>query len=192
MLKLTYKGRCIKSNLSRSFFSKGFINLEFEKNQFEISRSSINRYFLIVKNTLNENRSSYKYISGKGLKLKNLGTKDENIFCKKLIKILVKPDFSISSVSIYYNLFNFSKVPASKFIVAFSLALKICVDTFDGFIFDEGYNNLQEYSSIKEKVNIELKDYSEEYKKKFLAFLLNLKNKKTFFEKNTENNSKFF
>ena len=104
----------------------------------------------------------------------------------------MKPDFSISSVSIYYNLFNFSKVPASKFIVAFSLALKICVDTFDGFIFDEGYNNLQEYSSIKEKVNIELKDYSEEYKKEFLAFLLNLKNKKPFFEKNTENNSKFF
>lgn len=188
------------------FIFKGFINLEFEKNQFEISRSSINRYFLIVKNILNENKSSYKYISGKGLKLEKLGTEDKNTFCKKLIKILVKNDFLISSVSVYhnlfkdsnidnlleklYNLFNFSKVPASKFIVAFSLALKICVDTFEGFTFDDGYNNLQEYSSIEEKVNIELKDYSEEYKKQFLAFLLNLKNKEVFFEKNAMNNAK--
>ncbi|MEG0516677.1 MAG: hypothetical protein RR523_13600, partial [Cetobacterium sp.] len=47
------------------FIFKGFINLEFEKNQFDISRSSINRYFQIVKNILKENKSTYRYEAGK-------------------------------------------------------------------------------------------------------------------------------
>lgn len=37
------------------FIFKGFINLELEKNEFQISRSSINRYFLVVKNMLAKN-----------------------------------------------------------------------------------------------------------------------------------------
>ncbi|MEG1807776.1 MAG: hypothetical protein RR265_06530, partial [Cetobacterium sp.] len=92
------------------FIFKGFINLEFEKNQFDISRSSINRYFQIVKNILKENKSTYRYEAGKGLKLENIGLKDKSTFCKKLIKIFVKNDLSISSVSIYYNLFKDSQL----------------------------------------------------------------------------------
>lgn len=181
------------------FIFKGFINLEFEKNQFDISRSSINRYFQIVKNILKENKSTYRYEAGKGLKLEKLGLGDKSIFCKKLIKIFVKNDLSISSVSIYYNLFkdsqldnlleklynlfSFSEVPATKFILAFSIVLKICIDTFEGFSFDQCHNNLEIYKDIKHKVNHELDGYSHEYKTQILAFLLNLKNNETFFEK---------
>ena len=180
------------------FIFKGFINLESERNEFQISRSSINRYFLVVKNILAENNSSYKYENAKGLRLINLSLQDKNLFCKKLIKIFVKCDFTISPTTIYYNLFKdsqvselpeklyrlftFSEVAATKFIVAFSLALKICVDTFKGFKFVDDYNKLEKYFEIKQFVEKELKNYSKNYKQQIFSFLLNLKNKENFFE----------
>lgn len=180
------------------FIFKGFINLESEKNEFDISRSSINRYFLVVKNMLIENGSSYRSENAKGLRLTHLSFQDKNLFCKKLIKIFVKSDFSISSTTIYHNLFknfqiyelseklykifSFSEISSTKFIVGFSLALKICVDTFGGFIFNNKYNILERYAGIKEIVEKELGSYSEDYKQQIFSFLLNLKNKENFFE----------
>ena len=180
------------------FIFRGFINLELEKNEFQISRSSINRYFLVVKNMLAENSSSYKYENAKGLRLINLSYQDKNLFCKKLIKIFVKCDFTISSTTIYYDLFKesqvnelseklyriftFSEVASTKFIVAFSMALKICVDTFSGFKFDNNYDKLEQYSEINKLVEKELENYSKDYKRQIFSFLLNLKNKKNFFE----------
>lgn len=180
------------------FIFRGFINLELEKNEFQISRSSINRYFLVVKNMLAENSSSYKYENAKGLRLINLSYQDKNLFCKKLIKIFVKCDFTISPTTIYYDLFKesqvnelseklyriftFSEVASTKFIVAFSMALKICVDTFSGFKFDNNYDKLEQYSEINKLVEKELENYSKDYKRQIFSFLLNLKNKKNFFE----------
>ncbi|MGL5368427.1 MAG: hypothetical protein ACRDAG_09020 [Cetobacterium somerae] len=180
------------------FIFKGFINLESEKNEFQISRSSINRYFLVVKNMLAENNSSYKYENAKGLRLIHLSLQDKNLFCKKLIKLFVKCDFIISPSTIYYNLFKdsqvnelseklykiftFSEVSATKFIVAFSLALKICVDTFNGFEFADDYDKLEQYAEIKKLVEKELESYSKDYKQQIFSFLLNLKNKENFFE----------
>lgn len=180
------------------FIFKGFINLESEKNEFQISRSSINRYFLVVKNMLAENNSSYKYENAKGLRLIHLSLQDKNLFCKKLIKLFVKCDFIISPSTIYYNLFKdsqvnelseklykiftFSEVSATKFIVAFSLALKICVDTFNGFGFADDYDKLEQYAEIKKLVEKELESYSKDYKQQIFSFLLNLKNKENFFE----------
>ena len=180
------------------FIFKGFINLEAEKNEFQISRSSINRYFLVVKNMLGENGSIYRYENAKGLRLISLSHEEKNLFCKKLIKIFVKCDFTISPLTIYYNLFKdsqvnelseklykiftFSDVASTKFIIAFSLALKICVDTFEGFKFADEYNNLEQYIEIKKIVEEELKNYSSNYRKQIFSFLLNLKNKENFFE----------
>lgn len=180
------------------FIFRGFINLEAEKNEFQVSRSSINRYFLVVKNILAENNSSYKYENAKGLRLIHLSLQDKNLFCKKLIKLFVKIDFSISSSTIYYNffkdsqinelseklykIFTFSEVASTKFIIAFSLALKICVDTFGGFSFSDDYNKLEKYTNIKNIVEKELENYSEIYKQQIFSFLLNLKNKENFFE----------
>lgn len=180
------------------FIFKGFINLELEKNEFQISRSSINRYFLVVKNMLGENGSIYKYENAKGLRLISLSHEEKNLFCKKLIKIFVKCDFIISPLTIYYNLFKdsqvnelseklykiftFSEVASTKFIIAFSLALKICVDTFEGFEFADEYNNLEQYIEIKKIVEEELKKYSSNYRQQIFSFLLNLKNKENCFE----------
>lgn len=180
------------------FIFRGFINLEAEKNEFQVSRSSINRYFLVVKNILAENNSSYKYENAKGSRLIHLSLQDKNLFCKKLIKLFVKIDFSISSSTIYYNIFKdsqinelseklykiftFSEVASTKFIIAFSLALKICVDTFGGFSFSDDYNKLEKYTNIKNIVEKELENYSEIYKQQIFSFLLNLKNKENFFE----------
>ncbi|MGL5645738.1 hypothetical protein, partial [Cetobacterium sp.] len=180
------------------FIFKGFINLEYEKNEFQISRSSINRYFLVVKNMLGENSSSYKYENAKGLRLIHLSPQDKNLFCKKLIKLFVKTDFSISPLTTYYTLFKdsqinelseklykiftFSEVASTKFIIAFSLALKICVDTFGGFSFNNNYSKLGQYIEIKELIEKELQNYSENYKQQIFSFLLNLKNKENFFE----------
>lgn len=180
------------------FIFKGFINLELEKNEFQISRSSINRYFLVVKNMLAENNSSYRYENAKGLRLIHLSLQDKNLFCKKIIKIFVKCDFSIHPTTIYYNLFKdfqinelseklykiftFSEVVSTKFIIAFSLALKICVDTFGGFSFNSVYNIFEEYSEIKKLVEKELEIYSENYKQQIYSFLLNLKNEENLFE----------
>lgn len=180
------------------FIFKGFINLELEKNEFQISRSSINRYFLVVKNMLAENESSYRYENAKGLRLIHLSLQDKNLFCKKIIKIFVKCDFSIHPTTIYYNLFKdfqinelseklykiftFSEVVSTKFVIAFSLALKICVDTFGGFSFNSVYNIFEEYGEIRKLVEKELEVYSENYKQQIYSFLLNLKNKENFFE----------
>lgn len=180
------------------FIFKGFINLESEKNEFQISRSSINRYFLVVKNMLAKNNSSYKYENAKGLRLIHLSLQDKNLFCKKLIKLFVKCDFIISPSTIYYNLFKdsqvnelseklykiftFSEISATKFIVAFSLALKICVDIFNGFKFADDYDKLKQYAEIKKLVEKELESYSKDYKQQIFSFLLNLKNKENFFE----------
>lgn len=188
------------------FIFKGFINLEYEKNEFQISRSSINRYFLVVKNMLGENSSSYKYENAKGLRLIHLSPQDKNLFCKKLIKLFVKTDFSISPLTTYYTLFKdsqinelseklykiftFSEVASTKFIVAFSLALKICVDTFGGFSFNNNYSKLGQYIEIKELIEKELQNYSENYKQQIFSFLLNLKNKENFFEQGIIERSK--
>ncbi|MDX8336610.1 BglG family transcription antiterminator [Candidatus Cetobacterium colombiensis] len=184
------------------FIFKGFINLEFEKNEFQVSRSSINRYFLVVKNILNENGSAYRYETGKGLRLDKLSIMDKNLFSKKLIKIFVKSDFSITPPMVYYDLFKESRiakidglleklynvfisseVPATKFIIAFSFALKICVEVFDGFVFNTIYEGTEEYKSIKNNIDIILKEFSPEYKNQILLFILNLKNNETYFEK---------
>jgi len=189
------------------FVFKGFINLESEKNEFQISRSSINRYFLVVKNILAENNSSYKYENAKGLRLINLSLQDKNLFCKKLIKLFVKSDLTISPSTVYYNLFKdsqvnelseklykiftFSEVSATKFIVAFSLALKICVDTFSGLDFADDYDKLEQYSEIKKVVEKKLESYSKNYKKQIFSFLLSLKNEENFFEQGIIRRAKF-
>ena len=182
------------------FIYNGFINLELEKNHFQISRSSINRYFLVVKNLLIENKSNYKYENGKGFRLIELSTLEKNLFCKKLIKIFVKCEFNVTPTTLYYTLFKDSKiegflkkiyevflivdVPATKFMVAFSFALKICVDTFGGFKnIDKKYNHLEEYREIEKEIYFILKECPKEYKEQIFSFLLNLKNNESFLEK---------
>lgn len=189
------------------FIFNGFINLESEKNHFQISRSSINRYFLVVKNILGKNKSTYRYENGKGLRLIELSTLDKNLFCKKLIKVFVKCEFIITPETVYYSLFKDSKndgflekiydvfvkidVPATKFMIAFSFALKICVDTFGGFEnIGKKYNHLEEYKESEKEINFILKGYSKKYKEQIFSFLLNLKNKESFFEKETAERAK--
>ena len=183
------------------FIFNGFINLEAERNQFGLSRSSINRYFLGIKNILVENGSIYKYENGKGLRLIQLSQEDKNIFCKKLIKIFVKSDFILCSTSIYFQLFKelklenlleqlyelyvFTEISATKFILAFSFSLKVCVERVGGFDFYNTFNEIERHKEVKVYIENNFKEHSLEYREQLFSFLLNLKNNRAFFEEET-------
>lgn len=181
------------------FIYKSFINLETEKNEFKISRSSINRYFDAVKKVIVDNGSSFKYEHTKGIKLEYLSEKNKHLFCKKLIKIIIKYDFIIPENSIYftlfkplnielllkklYEIFNYAEIPATNFLLAFSFILNICVDIFDGLMFNNKYNKYKKYTPLKEKINLHCSEYSEQFREQFFTLLVNLKNNEYFFEK---------
>lgn len=182
----------ISEYLFIKFIYKGFINLEVEKEFFQVSRSSIVRYFLVVKNILITNGSNFKYENGKGLSLKEISQEDKNLFCKKLIKIFSKSEFDLSSENIYFTLFKdidtnklleniysiiqVAEIPMTKFIVGYCFALKVCVDTFGGFKnISSDYEFLEENKKIKKIIHDSLKESSEEYKKQLFSFVLNIK-----------------
>lgn len=186
------------------FIYKGFINLEQEKSEFQLSRSTISRYFTNVKNILNENKSIYKVEVSKGMKLLELSEEDKRIFCKKLIKVIVKLDFCLTSSVVYkelfknfkvddilhrlYNIFILEKIHITKLIMAFSLVLKICVDKFGGFSFCQKIDD----DILKNRVERELSECSKEYKNQLSLFLINLKNNHSFLEEKIIEKAKLF
>lgn len=196
--------REITDYLYIKFIANGCINLEFERNEFQISRSTINRYFSNVKKILNRNKSKYEIDVGKGLKLISLSEEDKNIFCKKIIQLIIKFDFSFEILHTYENIFEkyklqatleqiyeifiLEEIVATKISLAFCLALKICVETFGGFkVFEVEAKN--EIKAIKDK---KLENCSRNYKNQLISFLSSTQKKITFFEKDIEDFSKCF
>lgn len=69
-----------------------FLNLEKEKKVLDLSRSSINRCFLIIKKLLEENNSKIIYDHGKGNKLLELSEYNKNIFIIKVMKLILEEE----------------------------------------------------------------------------------------------------
>lgn len=75
----------------------GFINLEVEKEILNISRSSINRYYSIVKNLLISNGSKISYINGKGNSIIKLSEYNKYLLLIKITKLLLEEDILTTS-----------------------------------------------------------------------------------------------
>lgn len=181
------------------FIHNGFINLEFEKEILDLSRSSILRYFNDVKKTLEINGSQYEYIVGKGLKLAFLSQIDKNIFSKKLIKFFIKCDFSLNHsifiadliedyninklLSNLYGIFKTLNLPTTHFVISFLCSLYICIKVFGGFDFKQNYS-YNDFSDIENIIKSNLKDYNIEYQKQIFYFIISLKRDEINFELN--------
>ena len=179
------------------FVHNKFINLEIERELLNLSRSSIIRYFNVVKKTLKNNGSQYDYCVGKGLRLLSLSEIDKATFSKKLIKFFVKCDFSLNhSVFIIdlikeynieallnklYILFKNLDISTTHFIISFLCSLYICINVFGGFNFKGDYN-YDEYLAIKDAVEDSLKDYNFDYQEQIFYFIVSLKNDAVNFE----------
>ncbi|MCX3065903.1 hypothetical protein OQE61_00150 [Cetobacterium somerae] len=70
----------------------GFINLEKEREYLDISRSSINRCFLIIKKLLETNGSKITYNNGKGTELIELTNDSIIVFALKTTKLILEED----------------------------------------------------------------------------------------------------
>lgn len=190
----------ITDYLYLKFIHNGFINLESEKERLNISRSSIIRYFNDIKKILKMNGSQYEYLVGKGLKLTLLSEIDKNIFSKKLMKFLIKCDFSLNhSVFIkdlikdynidnllnnLYSIFKTLNLPTINFTISFLCSLNICIKVFGGFNFKKDYDYSIFYD-IETFIKSTLNDYNIEYQQQIFYFIISLKRDEITFEPKT-------
>lgn len=182
------------------FLHNRFINLEFEKELLDLSRSSIIRYFNEVKKILESNGSQYKYSVGKGLQLISLSQMDKAVFSKKLIKFFIKCDFSLNRcifivdlikdyniealLNKLYTIFKTLNIPTTHFIISFLCSLYICINVFNGFDFRGDYDYTK-YLRLKKIIKTTLKDYNLDYQDQVFYFIVSLINQNINFEKST-------
>ena len=133
------------------FIATGFLNLEKEKENLDISRSTILRAFKTVKETFAKNGTTYEYVHGKGLVLKNLSQIDKGTFCKKLMIFFIEEDILVPSrkklldsikkfdtkerMEKLYPILSSSDISINYVMLSFVHTLEICVDLFGGFNF---------------------------------------------------------
>ncbi|MCQ8211052.1 hypothetical protein NON08_00505 [Cetobacterium somerae] len=170
------------------FIATGFLNLEKEKENLDISRSTILRAFKTVKETFAKNGSTYEYIHGKGLVLTHLSSLDKTAFCKKLMIFFIEEDILVPSrrnllnsikkfdtkerVEKLYPILSNSEMSVNYFVLAFIHVLEVCVDIFGGFDFKvESIKEMDKFIKIKNSVEKCGKELSEEYKKQLVYFL---------------------
>lgn len=180
------------------FIHNGFINLESEREALDLSRSSIIRYFNDVKKILNKNSTEFTYLNGKGLKILNLSQQDKNIFCKKLMKIFIKTDFTLNRsffikellvnydlkklLNHLYHTFKEFDILSSHFTVSFLCSLYVCVEVFQGFEFKLESKCSKKYEIFKEYIEKNFDSYSPLFREQLFTFLLNIQNKAVDFE----------
>ena len=189
---LTYEEKIDYLYIKLIFY--GFINLEKERENLEISRSSINRCFLDVKKILQNNNSEILLENGKGTKLIKLSEHNKKIFILKLMKLILEneilnplqknllndmKDFHIKMrltklVSIYKCL----KFPVTPILLSFLCALDIHSKIFKDEVYD--INNFSDYEKLK-KIKIVIEsiggiNFSEKYKEVLLynVYLISL------------------
>ena len=173
------------------FISTGFLNLEREKEILDISRSTILRSFQIVKDEFSKNGTIYEYSHGKGLVLKEISSKDKELFYKKVMKLFIEEDIlvparkellnSIKSfdtkerVSQVYSILKNSNISINYFLLSFICSLEICINVFGGFNFiDESNLKLDKFKEIQKNIDIFGSDFDDELKVQLCHFLTNL------------------
>lgn len=131
------------------FIATGFLNLE--KENLDISRSTILRTFKTVKEIFAKNGTFFKYVHTKGLVLTKISDLDKINFCKKLMIFFIEEDILVLSrkklldsrkkfdtkerMESLYPILNASEISINYMILSFIHALEICIDLFDGFTF---------------------------------------------------------
>lgn len=160
----------------------GFINLEKEREDLDISRSSINRCFLEVKKILEKNNSKFIYEAGRGTKVVELHKDNKNIFLLKLTKMILEEEIltpiqkellnSIKKFNIKIRLtklvaiYKCLKLPLTPALLSFLCALDIHSKYFQNEKYSfKNFKDSQMLKRIKCVINaIGNIDFSEEYK----------------------------
>ncbi|MGL4998306.1 MAG: hypothetical protein ACRC0R_00945 [Cetobacterium sp.] len=180
------------------FVHNKFINLEVEKENLDLSRSSIVRYFKDVKQILDDCGTTYKYQSGKGVQILHLSEEGKNLFCKKIVKFFISRDFTIKKGSLHdeflsqYNFLNLlekihlilkaAEVSSTNFVISFLCTLKILNSSAGGFNLNYNSLDLENYNDLKILIDKSLSDESESYRKDLFFFVVSIKKKYFLFE----------
>lgn len=170
------------------FVSKGFINLEKEKEILGVSRSTILRCFKAIRDEFNKNGSKYEYIHGKGLKLKYISLNDRIKFCKKIIKLFIEEEILItplknmlnelknfdtkSRITKLYLILKKANISINYFTLSFLCSVQVYLDVFKKFEMGgekyEGTNCWNESAKIVEEFGA---DFEEEYKRQIISYI---------------------
>lgn len=180
----------------------GFINLEKEREKLQVSRSSITRCFLSVKELLENGKSKIIYNNGKGNKIISLSNENEILFYQKLTKLILEEEiltplqkellgvikkFSIKlRVAKLTSIYNCLKLPAAPGIIAYLCSLSICPKYFQ----EKNYNikdikNRELLQKIETAVNtIGGVGFSESYKEVLVYYIYSIATNKHYLFEN--------
>ena len=152
------------------FIYFGFINLENEKELLGTSRSSINRYYSVVKKILNSNGSKFIYSNRKGNKILSLSEYNKNLFLMKVMKLFLEEDILIKSQKDLLNsiksfntkirfskliaISNSLKLPTSIYLLCFLCSVEIYIEKFGAFHITDLQEPYHEYSNIKNVIDV--------------------------------------
>lgn len=138
------------------------INLEKEREKLDLSRSSISRYFLKIKNLLDDLNCEYKSINGKGIKIIKITRECQNVLLKKVLNVFLSLEYSFESSYLYKDIFK--EFSFNYFLKRLMVVLKkVNFNTTDyviSFLFIVYIlsNLLTNYKFPKEASNIHLKE----------------------------------
>lgn len=181
------------------FIYFGFINLEKEKEILDVSRSSINRYYSVVKKLLNINGSEIIYSNGKGNKIVTLSEYNKNIFVVKVMKLFLEEDILIKCQKELLNsiknfntkirlskliaIYNSLKLPTSIYLLCFLCSIEVYTQKFGSFHINDFKNFSYEDSNIERIIKIVGYNFSDIYKKELYYFIIDISlNRHYYFE----------
>ncbi|MGL5053264.1 MAG: hypothetical protein ACRC5W_06710 [Cetobacterium sp.] len=186
------------------FIHNKFINLEVEKENLDLSRSSIVRYFKEIKKILDDSGSTYEYQSGKGVKISYISEECKNIFCKKIIKFFIGRDFNIKKNSLHFQflseydfvdilekihfILKSTQISSTNFIISFLCTLVIIDKKLGGFNLSNSNIDLNKYPETKELIDNTMSEYDERYRNHLLFFVVSLKKQHFLFESEISTN----
>lgn len=177
----------------------GFLNLEKEKELLNVSRSSISRYYSVVKELLNSNGSKFTYSNGIGNKILNLSEYNKNLFLMKVMKLLLEEDILIKSQKDLLNsiksfntkirfskliaIYNSLKLPTSVYLLCFLCSVEIYIEKFGAFHTTDLQEPYYKSSNIKNVIDVIGYNFSNIYKKELCNFIIEISINKHYYSK---------
>lgn len=184
------------------------INLEKEKKELGISRSSINRCFFYVKILLEKNGSTFEYNRDKINSLVNISLYDKKLFIVKVSKLILEEeiltysqkkllnsmkDFIIKiRIAKLISIYRCLKIPITTTLISFLCALDIYTKRFNLEENLKGFNLEEiEKNKILKKINILVNyigySFNEEYKKQLVYYINEIYSNRYYFLEETLN-----
>ena len=180
----------------------GFINLEKEREKLQISRSSITRCFLPVKELLENGKSKIVYNSGKGSEILDLSEENRALFFQKLTKMILEEeiltplqkellddikDFSIKlRITKLVSIYNCLKLPAAPGLISYLCSLGICLKYFQGNNYNiKDVKNRELLQKVEIAVNtIGGVGFSKSYKEELIYYIYSIADNSHYLLKN--------